>query len=441
MIIDNLPPHNLEAEQAVIGSLLLNPEAIHEVTGILKAADFYNSLDGKIYETVERLSRDRSPIDVLTVSAAMADHKDIITHLVGATCEVPTSLNIGRYAKIVRGCAIRRGMLQGASDIAKFAYDLEIEVEEAQAKATAVASGFVREQPSEHVTTAYDSAKLLYARSEEALQGKIPPRLDMPFVGLRSLRPKKGNLFYLGARPGMGKTSLLCQLALFFSKRGKRVLLFSLEMSSEEMQQRLMAIESGIPHELLDGDERTAELTDGQWAEYAKAVDTMSRLSIEIHDKRGITVEEVETIVSRDVLVNGDDMVVMVDHIHLLHAQGFNNQFPVPKYTHISQKLKAMAGNNRIWMMVAAQLSRAVEQRQDKRPMLSDLRESGSLEQDADIIAFLYRDEYYNPDSTDRPGVAELNTAKHRNGRTFTQDLGWTGERMMFHDLRRTQNE
>ena len=233
----------------------------------------------------------------------------------------------------------------------------------------------------------------------------------------------------------MGKTSLLCQLALSFAKRGKRVLFFSLEMSAEETQQRLMSIESDIPHELLDGDERTTEITDNQWADYAAAVDRMQELDIVIHDKRGITVEEVETAVSRDVMLNGDNTVVMVDHIHLLNAHGFNSQFPVPKYTHISQRLKAMAGNNKIWMIVAAQLSRAVEQRSDKRPILSDLRESGSLEQDADVIAFLYRDEYYNPDTTDTPSMAELNSAKHRNGKTPSAVLGWNGERMMFHDL------
>jgi replicative DNA helicase len=258
----------------------------------------------------------------------------------------------------------------------------------------------------------------------------------MPFLALKHLRPKKGNLFYLGARPGMGKTSLLCQLALSFAKRNKRVLFFSLEMSAEEMQQRLMSIESGIPHELLDGDEKTFDLTDAQWSDYAAAVDRMRNINIIIHDKRGITVEEVETAVSRDVMLNGDDTVVVVDHTHLLKAHGFSDQFPVPKYTHISQTLKAMAGNNKIWMIVAAQLSRAVEQRSDKRPVLSDLRESGSFEQDADIIEFLYRDEYYNPDTTDVPGTAELNTAKHRNGKTLPAVLGWNGERMMFHDLR-----
>jgi replicative DNA helicase len=435
MIVEQLPPHNLEAEQAVIGSLLLNPEAVHEVKGVLKAADFYNSLDGKIYETVERLSRERAPIDVLTVSAAMPDHKDIITHLVGATCEVPTSLNIGRYAKIVRDCAIRRGMLQGAGEIAKLAYDLEIEVEEAQSGATAVASGFVREQPSEHVTTAQAAALLLYNRSEEAMQGKIPPRLTIPFVSLRELRPKKGNFLIIGARPAMGKTSFICQLALMFARQGKRVLFFSLEMSSEEITQRMMAIESGISHYLLDGDERTDQMTDAQWQAYGRAVNDMGRLDIVIHDKRGITVEGLETIVSRDVLVNGDNTVVMVDHIHLLNAQGFNAQFSVQMATHISKKLKAIAGNGRIWMIAAAQLSRAVEQRSDKRPMLSDLRESGSLEQDADAVSFLYRDEYYNPDTTDSPGIAEIITAKHRNGSTFTAKLGWNGERMMFSDL------
>lgn len=440
-IIEQLPPHSPEEEQAVLGSILIDPDALYEVMGTLKPEAFHSHANRDVYEAILRLSQRREGVDTLTVLGELRRHGRLEAvggeaYVVGLVSTVPTSLNVAKYAKDVSDSHRRRVILQGASAMAKLAYDLEMDIEEVEAKSQSIAAGFTSGTADAYTVTAYEAAQQVYQESENAMQGIFPERLEFPFAELEELQPERGDLLYLAGRPGMGKTSAEGQIALHFAKRGKRVIMFSLEMSAVQIQRRVTAIDAGINYNLLKGDRRTAELTDAQWSEYGKSVQKMQGLDITYNHKGGITIEEIESIVARDVLMNGDNLVVMIDHIQIMNARGFGQENENALFTYISKRLKALAKNNNIWVICASQLSRKCEDRKDKRPMLSDLRSSGSLEQDADAIVLMYRDEYYNPDSTDTPGVAEFNIAKHRNGPTYVARLGWAAERMMFHDLR-----
>jgi len=439
--IDQLPPHDHELEEAVLGSILIDPDALFDVQGILKPEAFHNQSNRDVYEAILRLSQRREDVDTLTVLSELKrfDKLDLVggeAYVVGLVSTVPTSLNAGTYARTIQSHHRRRVILQGISAMARLAYDLEMDIEEVEAKSQNIAAGFTSGTADAYTVTAYEAAQQVYQESENAMQGVFPERLEFPFAELEELQPERGDLLYLAGRPGMGKTSAEGQIALHFAKRGKRVMLFSLEMSAVQIQRRVTAIDAGINYNLLKGDKRTAELTDAQWHEYGKSVQKMQGLDITYNHKGGMTIEEIESIVARDVMLNGDNLVVMIDHIQIMNARGFGQENENALFTHISKKLKAIAKNNNIWVICASQLSRKCEDRKDKRPMLSDLRSSGSLEQDADAIILMYRDEYYNPDSTDTPGIAEFNIAKHRNGPTGVARLGWAAERMMFHDLR-----
>ncbi|NPA92397.1 MAG: replicative DNA helicase [Chloroflexi bacterium] len=418
-------PHDSQAEEALLGAVLINPEVYAEVAQILKAEDFFILRHRWIWEAITRLSEARQPVDVLTVAEelARAGHLDDIggqAYLVRLTTAVPSSLHATHYARLVEEAAVRRRMLAAAEKIAQLAHQRDLGVEaildEAEKTLFNVSERRITRgvKPFRDVLREYyDYLDHLRTHQNEAVG--IPTGFyDLDRL-LNGLQPS--DLIIVAGRPGMGKTGFLLSIAKNAAQRHKKhVAIFSLEMANEQLVQRLLAQETRIDSQRL----RTGQISDSEWQTLTQAVDTLSEAPIFLDDTPAITPIQLRTKCRRLHMEYGLDLI-MVDYLQLM-TSGMRSENRVQEVSQISRNLKALARELNVPVVAAAQLSRAVEQRQDKRPMLSDLRESGSLEQDADVVMFIYRDEVYRED-TDKIGIAEIIIAKHRNGPTGSVDL------------------
>ena len=442
MTIEQLPPHNREAEEAVLGSLLIDPDAIYDVASFLKAEMFHSVSNKQVYEAIVRLYDRREAIDTLTVLEELRRHDTLVgvggeAYVVGLVSAVPTSMNAVSYGHIVEEAAARRGMLIGAGEIARLAYNEEIETAEAISKAQAVAARWKLGDNNDKAISAGVAGLSLVQQYEDALSGKPPDVLRLPWKLAGWIKFKRGNFTILGAaRPAMGKTSLVIQAAHIWARLGYRVRLYSMEMTAEEVVSRIASHITGIAENRLTYDEHTPPLSDEEWQRFYKAVDGIKSLPLDIIDTGGLTVQEIVSDASRAYLEHGDRLIVMVDYLQLVRAQGFraNEEFGI--VSEVSCQLKSLAKNYGIWVFASAQLSRELESRTNKRPILSDLRQSGQIEQDADVVIALYRDEYYTGEGlSDFNGIAELIVLKYRGGKIGTAQLRWIGEQVMFDDL------
>lgn len=438
---ERLPPHSIEAEEAVLGSLLIDPEAIYEVSAFLKAADFYREHNGWIYAAILDLNNRREPVDFITLTEELRKRGQLEplggeAYVISLINAVPTSINARSYGRLVEAAATRRRLIAAASTIANLAYQEDEEINLVIDRSEQALFGVSEERttrdlvPIKEVARQYlDYLEELHARGEEIIG--IPTGfvdLDRLLGGLN-----KSDLVIVAARPGMGKTSLQTNIALNAARRfGKRVAIFSLEMSSEQLVQRMLAMETKIDSQRM----RRGNLHEQEWPIFYEAVGRLSEARIYIDDTPSITPLQMRTKCRRLYAEHGLDLV-MIDYLQLMSAErGYNNR--VQEISEISRLLKGLARELDVPVMATAQLSRAVEQRQEKKPQLSDLRESGSIEQDADVVMFIYRDEYYNPD-TERPNIAEITVAKHRNGPTGSVDLYWQGQLATFRNLQRQE--
>jgi len=437
-----LAPHSVEAEEAVLGAILMNPESLHEVAPFLTAEDFFIVRHGWIYEAILRLHERGDAIDERTVTEELRAQGRLeeigglsyIAYLFNST---PTALHAETYGHIVERAALRRRLLGAAGEIAQLAHDEERDInhviDQAEATLFTVTERRLRQElvPMRIAMSAYfDRIERLREHKDEALG--VPTGfydLDKLLGGLQ-----RGDLIIVAGRPGMGKTSMLLTLALNAARQGDaRIAIFSMEMSNEQLVQRLIASETGISAQDL----RLGNIDDAEWARFVQAVGSMSNLKIYFDDSPAISAMQLRTKCRRLYREFGLDLVI-VDYLQLMSA-GTNvgrDTNRVQEITFISRSLKELARELNVPVLSAAQLSRAVEQRQDKRPQLSDLRESGSIEQDADIVLFLYRDEVYN-EATERPNEADVIVAKHRNGPTGTITLLFQKELTKFVNLRR----
>ncbi len=418
-------PHSREAEEAVIGAILINPEAYYDVASFLQAEDFYIHRNRWIWEAFTRLHEQRQPIDLLTV----AEELDRMSRLeeIGGTAyltalmnQVPTSLHAEAYGRVVEAHSIRRRMLQAASQIATLAYSEEKSVEDALDEAEK-ALFLVSERRLRHdvrpisavLSEYYDRIDEL-ARRPEGIYGVPTGFIDLDRL-LAGLQPS--DLLIVAGRPGQGKTGFLLSVArnaaLLYKKH---VAIFSLEMSSEQLVQRLIAQETGIDSQRL----RTGRLTEDEWPLFTHAIEVLSDTHIFLDDTPAITPLQLRTKCRRLHLEYGLDLIIL-DYLQLMGGD-IRAENRVQEVSYISRNLKILARELNVPVLAAAQLSRAVEQRADKRPVLSDLRESGSLEQDADIVMFIYRPDQYEKDTT-RKNIAEIIVAKHRNGPVGTIEL------------------
>jgi len=433
---DKTVPNNVEAEEAVLGAFLIDPEAIYKVLAFLKSDDFYLQKHRWIYESVIRIHERREPVDFITLTTELEqqDHLEAvgggayISQLISA---VPSAISVESYGRLVEQTSVRRRLLEAAGDIARFAYDERLPVDQVVDHAEKALFGVSQKRSTrdlqpiqEIVPRYYDHIEYLYEHRGELMGVPSGFRdLDRVLGGFQ-----RSDLLILAARPGVGKTSLMLTFALRAAEKRKVVALFSLEMSAEQLVQRLVAQISGIDAQRL----RLGQLKDEEWPAFAEAIGHLSELPIYIDDTPSITALQLRTKCRRLASERGLDMIFL-DYLQLMDSD-FRSDNRVQEVSYISRSLKGLAREIDVPLMTASQLSRAVEQRQDKHPVLSDLRDSGSLEQDADIVMFIYRDELYNQ-NTESPNIADLMISKHRSGPTGTVQLYFRKHLAQFTDV------
>lgn len=416
LLIDRLPPQNIEAEQAVLGAILLNPDVLTSVNERIRAEDFYRQGHQRLFEAMNELAERRDPIDLLTLTAYLQD-KNLLEEVggVGYLTEiaglVPAISNVDYYAKIVETKSIQRNLIRTASEIIDDAYTSEEDIsgvmESAERRILDIAKRRIR-----GVFTPIKDALLESYEQIEALhynQGGLKG-LSTGFIDLDKMTSgfQKSDLIIVAARPSMGKTAFALNVAQNVALRTKEtVAIFSLEMSAAQLAMRMIASEGNIDAQAF----RTGQLNDEDWEKLTMSIGTLSEASIFIDDTPGITIFDIRAKLRRLQAEHGLGMV-MIDYLQLITGRGDSRNQEISE---ISRALKLMAREFDVPIIALSQLSRAVEQRQDKRPMLSDLRESGSIEQDADMVAFLYRDDYYNEES-EKKNIAEIIIGKQRNG-------------------------
>ncbi len=421
----SIAPHSREAEEAVVGAVLINPEVYYDIAQFLNADDFHIHRNKWIWEAFVRLHERRAPIDLLTLSEELEKNNQLAeiggsAYLTSLINQVPTSLNAEAYGRIVEEHSIRRKMIQAANQIASLAYKSGDHIDHVMGEAEKAIFG-VSERRSKHdlkpirkvISEYYDRIDDLSKRPED-FQGVPTGFYDLDKL-LSGLQPS--DLLILAARPGQGKSGFLLSVAKNAAlTHKKRVAIFSLEMSNEQVVQRLIAQDTGIDSQRL----RTGKLNQDEWPLFTQAVEVFSDAHIYLDDTPAITPLQLRTKCRRLHLEFGLDLII-VDYLQLMGGDTRNDN-RVQEVSHISRSLKVLARELNVPVLSAAQLSRAVEQRTDKRPVLSDLRESGSLEQDADIVMFIYRPDQYEKD-TDKHNIAEIIVAKHRNGPVGSVEL------------------
>ena len=440
--VDRLPPHSAEAEEAILGSLLIDPDAILEVASFLKPEAFYRDQNKWIYQAILDLHEAREPLDFITLADTLRKRSQLEdvggeAYLISLLNAVPTSVNARSYGRIVEAAAVRRRMLTAASSIASLAYDEDENVNVILDRAEQALFSISEERTTRDLVPVRDIARDYLDRVEE-LHARGDEMIGVPsgFTDVDKMLGglNKSDLLIVAARPGMGKTSFLLGMALHAGLRhGKRIAMFNLEMSGEQLVQRMIAAETRIDSQRL----RRGRLYENEWPIFLEAVGRLSEMRVFIDDTPAVTPLQLRTKCRRLYAEHGLDLV-MVDYLQLMQAEYTSNN-RVQEISEISRSLKALARELDVPVVTASQLSRAVENRQEKRPQLSDLRDSGSIEQDADVVMFIYRDEYYNPDTTDRPNIAEISVAKHRNGPTGAVDLYWHGKLATFRNLQRQE--
>ena len=434
-LLSRQAPQSLEAEQAVLGSILIDSRCVADVIGILTPDDFYLQQNREIFETIYTMFNFSQTIDPVTVLDKMRElgvyqdnSRDYVLQLMEIT---PTAANVQRYANIVREKSMLRGLGQAATDISEMVQSQvgtpQEMLETAEKKIYALRKG-ERGDSLEHVGTVlykvFDNLTEL-SQSDSAIPGLSSGLrdLDMKINGLN-----KSDLLLVAARPAMGKSAFALNIGVNVAKKyNKTVAIFNLEMSKEQLVMRLLASESFVELQKL----ATGKLSDEEWTKLGMAASALSQTDIRIDDNPTVTVADINAKCRR--LENLG--LVVIDYLQLMQGSGYgkNSENRVTVVGEISRALKIMAKELNIPVICLSQLSRAVESRTDKRPILSDLRESGAIEQDADSVMFLYRDEYYNENSEDK-GLAECIVAKNRHGETGTVKMQWFGPYQTFTD-------
>ena len=434
-LIARQAPQSLEAEQAVLGSVLIDSRCIADIVGIVHPNDFYLQQNREIFETIYTMFNFSETIDPVTVLDKMRElgyyrdnSRDYILQLMQIT---PTAANAVRYAGIVKDKAMLRGLADAASDITETVYSQvgspEEILENAEKKIYALRKG-ERGDSLEHISTTlmnvFERLNEL-SQSDSAIPGLSTGLRDLDFK-INGLN--RSDLLLLAARPAMGKTAFALNLCLNVAKKYKKtVAMFSLEMSKEQLAMRLLSIES-----FVDGQKMaTGKLTEDEWSKLCMASSALSQTDIRVDDNPSITVAEMNAKCRRL-----DNLgLVIIDYLQLMNGSGYGKggDSRVNIVSDISRSLKIMAKELNVPVVCLSQLSRGPEGRTDKRPMLSDLRESGAIEQDADEVLFLYRDEYYNENSEDK-GIAECIVAKNRHGEVGTVKLQWIPQYQTFSD-------
>jgi replicative DNA helicase len=435
-----IPPQNIDAEASLLGAILIDSDAIVKIADMVSSADFYDPKHQRIYEAVTQLYEKHSPIDVLTLADQLKNSGFIefvggAAYLTELTNYVPTASHVEQYAEIVAQKALRRRLIKASQDIVTLGYDeakdLNELIEGAETSLFQVSQQHVKQDVTSLETILSESFDRLDELHKD--KGKIRgiptgyKDLDNILAGLQ-----RSDLFILAARPSMGKTALSLNLAHNIALQSKEaVLLFSLEMSKEQLVDRMLSMESGVDAWAL----RTGNLTDADFEKIGQAMGSLSEAPIYIDDSPGITISEMRTKARREAHQHKIG-VIMVDYLQLMSGGGKygGEGNRVQEISEISRGLKSLARELNVPVLAMSQLSRSVESRSPQIPQLSDLRESGSIEQDADVVAFIYREDYYNPQS-ERKNITDILIKKHRNGPTGGIELYFDKEKQRFRSL------
>jgi replicative DNA helicase len=442
-LIERIPPQNLEAEQAVLGGMLIEREAISKVAEFLRSEDFYREAHRLIFGAMQELFNKNEPVDLVTVTEYLRKSDKLenaggIAYITSLANSVPTAANIIYHGKIVEEKSLLRQLINSATNIAGMGYEASEEVANILDKAEKMILEVSGRKIGGDFTPiksiifdAFGKIEQLYA-SKGGITGLASgfKDLDRLTSGLQA-----SDLILVAARPSMGKTAFTLNIASNVAIREKQaVAFFSLEMSKEQLVQRMLCAEASIDSQRL----RIGELEDRDWSKLISAADRLSSAPIFIDDTAGITVMEMRSK-ARRLKIEHDLKLIIIDYLQLMQGSGGKGgENRQQEISEISRSLKALAREINVPVIALSQLSRSVESRQVKKPMLSDLRESGSLEQDADIVAFLYREDYYNPD-TENKNITEVIIAKHRNGPVDTVQLFFHKQFTKFSDLSRMQ--
>jgi len=433
-----IPPQNLDAEESVLGAMMLSPGAIGAVSEILDAGDFYRESHGKVYRAALALYARGEPVDAITLVDELEQRGELEgaggrsrVHELAAL--VPASANAGHYARIVREMATLRGLIRVGSEISTLGWERVGEPADLVDRAEQI----VFELSQSRVSTEFSHIESLLKESFERITALYEAGQEITGVpsGFRDIDRltsgfQPGNLVIVAARPSMGKSAFgLCAASNLAIRHQTPVALFTLEMSKAEVTQRLMCSEAKVESQRL----RSGKLAPDDWPRLTAACDKLAKAPIYVDDTGSITMMEIRSKARRLKSKESNLGLIIVDYLQLM-TSGASVENRVQEVSQISRNLKILARDLDVPILAMSQLSRAVEQRHDKRPILSDLRESGSIEQDADLVAFIYRDEYYNDDSPDQ-GLAEVILAKHRNGPTGIEKLSFLKRYAKFADL------
>lgn len=442
-LIKRVMPHSVEAEQSVVGAMLMDKDAITTASEIISGNDFYQSAYGIIFDSMVELFNESKPVDLITLQERLKE-KDVPAEVASLefvkdlVTAVPTSANVKYYAQIVADKSMMRKLIKLNEEIANTCYAGKESLEAVLEKTEKAVFDLLQKRNTGEYVPIKQVVLNALDRIEKASKNKgtvtgIPTGfIDLDYK-LSGLQPS--DLVLVAARPSMGKTAFVLNIAQYMAfKKDKGVAIFSLEMSKEQLVNRLFSLESQVDAQAL----RTGNMKDSDWEKLIEGAGIIGKSNLIIDDTPGISVSELRSKCRKYKLEHGLDIVI-IDYLQLMTGSvGKNSESRQQEISEISRSLKGLARELNVPVVALSQLSRAVESRPDKRPMLSDLRESGAIEQDADVVMLIYRDEYYNKDSEFKK-QAEIIIAKQRNGPVGTVNLAWLGEYTKFANLSRQE--
>ncbi len=431
-----VPPHNLEAEQSVLGSIIMDKDAVVVASEILRPDDFYKPNHAQIFSSIMKLYSSGQAIDVVTIQGQLQQEGILeevggMKYLIDLASNVPTTAHIKEYAQIVQEKSVLRKLIKTSNDILGKSYSAEDSLDDIMAYAEKSIFDVVQNKKTDDFTgideivlTSIDKIEIAH-KTKGGITG-----IETGFIDLdhRTAGLQPSDLILVAARPSMGKTAFALNIVQTAGiKNKKSVAIFSLEMSKDQLVNRILCSEAMVDAQKA----RTGMLEPSDWERISESLPNITNSRIFIDDTPGINVMDMRAKCRRLKMEKGLDLI-MIDYLQLMSGVGSNaNTSRQQEISDISRSLKALAREMEAPVIALSQLSRACEQRTDHRPMLSDLRESGAIEQDADVVMFLYRDEYYHPDS-DKKNIGEVIVAKQRNGPTGTVELAWLGQYTKF---------
>ncbi len=438
MEVGKIPPHDIEAEQAVLGSMLTDQDAVVDAIEILKPEDFYREDNKYIYEAILNLYNKSEPIDIITLKSELISTGKFeavggYEYIALLPDKVPLVSNAEKYMRIVEEKSILRKLIKASNDLMALGYEQNEEIDTIMEQAEKKIFDIMQGKNQRGYSSLKDILVDTFAEIEKLYNQKEPiTGIPTGFVDLdyKTAGLHKSDLVLIAARPAMGKSAFALNIASNAAIHAKvPVVIFNLEMSKSQLVNRILCSEAMVDSNKI----RTGKIEEDDWVKLATALGPLSEAPIYIDDTPGITVTEIRAK-CRKLKLEKNIGLIVIDYLQLIQGSGKRNSSREQEISEISRSLKILAKELDVPVIALSQLSRAAEQRTDHRPMLSDLRESGAIEQDADIVMFLYRDDYYNPDS-EKKNIAEVIMAKHRAGSTGTVELLWLGNYTKFANI------